>query len=93
MNFSVRWVRSAVNDLTDLWLQATSAERAAITLATTQIDERLQIVPQIQGESRDANQRILLVPPLGVIFAVSPPDQVSPRAESLAVRETSFVVR
>ena len=76
MNFSVRWVRSAVNDLADLWLQATSAEREAITLATTQIDEGLQIDPQIQGESRGPNRRILLVPPLGVIFAVSPPDQL-----------------
>jgi hypothetical protein len=66
----VRWVRSAVDDLADIWIAAEGTDRQAITLATNEIDRRLQADPENAGESRPNGRRILLVPPLGVTYQV-----------------------
>ena len=41
MIFKVRWEEKALDELTDLWLQADSGLRALITDATSKIDEQL----------------------------------------------------
>ena len=51
--FKVRWERSALDELTNLWLQAGSAMRAAITAATHDLDEHLQTDPLRDSESRE----------------------------------------
>jgi hypothetical protein len=66
--YDVRWVRSAENALADLWIR--TEDRNAVTAAVQQIDQALADTPDNQGESRDHGRRILLVPPLGVIFHV-----------------------
>jgi plasmid stabilization system protein ParE len=68
MMYDVRWVRSAENALTDVWTRA--EDRSAVTLAVQRIDEALAVTPEDVGESRDAGRRILIMPPLGVIFLV-----------------------
>ena len=66
--YDVRWVRSAENALADLWTRA--EDRSAVTAAVQRIDAILSGAPESQGESRDHGRRILIVPPLGVIFRV-----------------------
>jgi len=68
--FTVRWTRSALNELATLWTQADSALRQAITAATNQIDQELQQDPESKGESREGNERILFVFPLGIRYEV-----------------------
>ena len=66
--FTVRWKRSALNELATRWIQADSAMRQAITAATNQIDEELQQDPESKGESRGDAERIWFVFPLGIRF-------------------------
>jgi hypothetical protein len=68
--FTVRWTQVALNQLTALWTQANTAMRQAITAATHQIVHQLSQAPGTQGESREGNERIMFVLPLGIRFAV-----------------------
>lgn len=68
--FEVRWVRSALEDLAEIWIGADPAGRTAMTAATREIDAQLTTNPDEAGESREPGRRILLAPPLGVKFRV-----------------------
>lgn len=68
--FRVRWKRSAVNELANLWTQANAVQRQAITGASHRIDQQLQADPYAESESRPGGRRILLVAPLGVTFRI-----------------------
>jgi plasmid stabilization system protein ParE len=67
--FTVRWKRIARDRLAELWMQA--SDRSAVTAAANRIDVLLQFDPDNQGESRDRGRRLLVEPPLGVIFRVN----------------------
>jgi hypothetical protein len=67
---TVRWVRSALNELAALWIQGDSAMRQAITAAAHRIDQELQRDPENTGESRGGEERVAFVFPLGVRFEV-----------------------
>jgi plasmid stabilization system protein ParE len=82
MRFTVVWSRHAERELATIWTN--SARRAEITRAAERVDRLLQRDPENQGESRIHGTRILLVPPLGVTFAVYADDR---RAEVLDVWE------
>jgi plasmid stabilization system protein ParE len=66
--FRVKWRQSAVDELADIWMQADSAGRKAITAASHEIDRRLSRDPANEGESRSGGRRLLFAPPLSVIF-------------------------
>jgi hypothetical protein len=68
--FTVRWKRSALNELATLWTQADSVTREAITTATNEFDQALQQNPASKGESREGDVRILFIFPLGIRFDV-----------------------
>ncbi len=70
MNFQVFWVSEAEEELAAIWLDA--SDRNAITVAAHVIDSALRVNPEEAGESRNEGRRILLEPPLGVMFIVSP---------------------
>ncbi len=70
MIFRVRWERTALNELTEIWLQAASAMRHAITAATFAIDQQLKSNPFSTSESRQHGRRVMFEAPLGVTFAV-----------------------
>jgi hypothetical protein len=72
--FTVRWKRVARDRLAELWLAA--PDRAAVTQATHHIDQLLCSNPENKGESRDNGRRVLLVPPLGVVFRIRETDRV-----------------
>ena len=72
MRFTVVWLESAEQELTEIWLAA--EDRSLVTDAVYEIDQRLRDNPDQEGESRDFPQRMLLITPLGVTFEVLPED-------------------
>jgi hypothetical protein len=62
--FRVRWEETALNEPTTLWMQASSAMRQVITVATNRID------PLGPSESRPGGRRILFASPLGITFRI-----------------------
>lgn len=73
--FTVVWTPEATDELTDLWTNADSPTRRRITAAVNGIDTSLRRDPEYEGESRQADVRVLIVAPLGVEFYVSTADR------------------
>lgn len=72
MRYTVTWTPSARDiDLTTIWLQA--QDRQAVTKASHEIDRKLRIDPESQGQDFYGD-RILEVWPLIVVFAIYPDD-------------------
>jgi hypothetical protein len=67
---TVHWLQSALDELTDIWVQADSAVRYAITDASHQLESVLQKDPQNEGESRYGASRITFMPPLIATFQI-----------------------
>lgn len=81
MRHTVTWTPSARDvELTEIWLQA--PDRQAVTKAAHEIDRRLRVNPESQGQDFYGD-RILEVWPLIVVFAVYPDDRL---VEVLQVR-------
>ncbi len=77
MNFTVVWRPAADGELIRCWMRSDSDLRAAITLATKEIDRILQTSAETAGESRGSlSRRILFVPPLVVEYEVRPQDRL-----------------
>jgi plasmid stabilization system protein ParE len=74
MKYTVVWKRRAEADLADIWLAA--GDRDAITQAAKEIDSALGEDALSKGESRFANKRVLIVPPLGIDFSVVEDDHM-----------------
>ena len=68
MRFTVIWTKSALNALADLWNH--SQNRNAITVAQHIIDQLLKTDPHAKGVDLYGD-RLLVVPPLQVIFSVN----------------------
>jgi hypothetical protein len=68
--YKVRWEATALNELTELWLQASARMRAAITASSTQVDGRLAEDPWGNGESGANGRRILFASPLTVAYRI-----------------------
>ncbi|MBW3599533.1 MAG: hypothetical protein KY475_19950 [Planctomycetes bacterium] len=72
MKYTVTWSPRAQLRLADIWLKAT--DRAAIAAAANRIDAELGRGPFGVGDARRGGARFLSVPPLCVLFDVSPDD-------------------
>jgi plasmid stabilization system protein ParE len=79
--YTVVWVRSAQDDLANLWLNA--PDRNAVTTATHAIDQALGENAPSKGSDLREGLRSLFVPPLRAIFTVREDDRI---AEVLRVR-------
>ena len=66
--YTVRWKRSALDRLTEIWLNA--SDRAAINSAVEEIDRNLQLNPHDAGESRSEHVRIIFSQPIGAFFYI-----------------------
>lgn len=73
MTYTVLWVPGAEQELASLWLSA--PDRVALSEAANAIDGLLRTDPEGRGESREAGRRILVEPPLGVIFSINEGDR------------------
>lgn len=74
MRCSVACTKPADGELAAIWIAA--EDREAVSIAAHQIERALHEAPLDHGESREHNQRIMFVAPLGVRYVV--------RAEDLA---------
>jgi hypothetical protein len=79
--YTVVWVKSARDELADLWLSA--EDRGAVTAAANEVDNELSTDAPDQGVELTEGLRALFCPPLRVIFSVRMDDRV---AEVLRVR-------
>jgi hypothetical protein len=66
--FRVEWLQSALDELAAVWMQADSTLRQQITIASHQIDLRLETDPVGQSESRPEGRRVLFEYSLAVFF-------------------------
>ena len=64
----VDWLKTSLDELAGIWLAADSEARTAIASATQEIDRLLQADPFNQGESREADQRVMFMAPLGLTY-------------------------
>ena len=74
MTYTVVWRPAAEEKLAALWTEAD--DRRAITSAANSIDTMLRADPLDAGESRVANIRILVIPPLSVYYDVHEDDRL-----------------
>jgi plasmid stabilization system protein ParE len=81
MKYTVVWKPSARQRLADVWIAA--HDRGAVTSAADVIDRVLRDDPSEEGESRGGAARILIVPPLAVVYDVREEDRL---VEVLSVR-------
>jgi hypothetical protein len=68
--FRVEWLREAVDELAEIWINADSQLRQAITEETSNLDRKLQNDPFRESESREGEVRVLFAHTLGVLFEV-----------------------
>jgi plasmid stabilization system protein ParE len=66
--YTVRWKRTALDRLTEIWLEA--ADRATINSAVEEIDQLLASQPHEAGESRSDDVRIVFCAPLGAFYEI-----------------------
>ncbi|MEO2091422.1 MAG: hypothetical protein ABGY75_18345 [Gemmataceae bacterium] len=82
MNYTVLWLPDAENELAAVWMA--SADRAAVTTASTELDRRMAADPENEGESRVGSRRITFEKPLAIYFDV---DTVRRRVQVVRVWE------
>jgi hypothetical protein len=71
MSYALKWLRHAQDGLAAAYLAARADGRAnEVTVAAARIESALRRDPIAQGESRDADRRVLFDPPLLVEFRV-----------------------
>lgn len=66
------WHDDALDQLADIWVAATTADRERIERAVTEINRALESGPQFLGESRGGSDRAWFHPPLVIRFRVLP---------------------
>ena len=66
--YTVRWKRTALDQLTEIWLNA--SDRAVINSAVDEIDQLLSLRPNETGESRTEELRVYFCSPVGVFFEI-----------------------
>lgn len=69
---TVEWTDRALDQLADIWVAATPAERAVIEQTVGAINARLAHDPASVGESRPNSRRVWFRHPLVVIFRMIP---------------------
>lgn len=83
MSYTVTWKQSATDQLAEIWMSARN--RHAVTAAADRLDAALRADPRLHGESRGGAIRLVIVPPLAVVYEVLEADRL---VEILAVRGT-----
>lgn len=74
MTFTLVWKRRALNQLAEIWLK--SDQRENISTAASELERLLRHDPETQGESRQGNDRVIVVGPLVVLFEVQGDDRM-----------------
>lgn len=67
-NYTVKWRKSALDELADVWLRAD--DRQSVTRAVQEIESRLEESPTEWGMALSEGLRSFGLPPLQVLFYV-----------------------
>jgi len=81
MSYTVTWKQSAADQLAEIWVSARN--RHAVATAADRLDAALRVDPLVHGESRGGATRVVIVPPLAVVYEVLEADRL---VEVLSVR-------
>lgn len=81
MTYSVNWKRPVRDKLADIWLAA--PDRSLVSDAANRIDSLLRTSPETAGEQREGVTRLLIIPPLAVMYDVHADDR---RVDVLSVK-------
>jgi plasmid stabilization system protein ParE len=73
MKYTVVWKPEAERKLATVWADAT--DRRSVSEAANEIDEQLRSNPESMSESRGGQDRLMLEPPLGVLYRISTQDR------------------
>ncbi len=76
MKYQIVWLQSALDELTEIWTNASSQLRKAVTKASHAVDVELLANPEDKGESRPNGRRVEFFPPLGVTYRVNIQDGI-----------------
>lgn len=68
--YSIRWRRAVSRKLLAASAKAESAPLTDILAAMSKIESLLHNEPEFVGESRDADERLLIVEPLSVLYKI-----------------------
>lgn len=68
MTFTVVWAPAAEKELAAIWLAAKDRDR--LTAMASVLESLLRVAPQLLGESRDDNRRIILHGGLAIVYEV-----------------------
>ena len=74
--YTVHWSKTALDELTELWLAADSSQRERITSVIESTDRQLSIDPLAVGESREQGRRVFFEPPLGMALRIDEVDRI-----------------
>jgi hypothetical protein len=74
--WNVVWGESAMDELGRRWTAASSQHRQAITEAAAELDRLLGQDPLQQSESREAGERIIIVPPHAALYRIDETSQM-----------------
>ncbi len=69
------WTDKATDDLADIWVAATLAERNEIERAVLHANRKIGDDPENAGESRGGTARVFVSPPVTVWYRVRPNGQ------------------
>jgi plasmid stabilization system protein ParE len=72
MTYTVIWERTAENELAEIWVRV--VDKNAVSQAANHIDAALRDHAHTCGDPHLGQDRIWLVPPLGIIFRIQEPD-------------------
>lgn len=68
--FTVTWDDDALDELAAIWTALDVSELAVVAGALSSIHQNLTTDPFGNSESRDADVRVMISPPLGILFTV-----------------------
>ena len=74
MKYTVIWKPSARRELAEIWNDA--SDRQAVADAANEIDRRLAVDPEHEGESRESGFRVIFITRLAASYHVSLSDRL-----------------
>jgi hypothetical protein len=70
MTYDVKWIQSALDDLSEAWVSADSPMRAEINRAVNALDHLMERDPWSISESREPGEWVCFSDPLGALIEI-----------------------
>ena len=76
MTHRVQWLREAQFELLEYWADLDAKQFTQVSSAVEELERRLSVDPENEGESRQGKIRIAFEGPLGVYFFIDADDRL-----------------